>query len=118
MQYGSTNWAGSGGCSTDGVDLDYSSAIGSAVIDVSADGIENQFTLTTSVVQGWIASPSSNSGMVIFVNDTSGAEYVHSSESATSSYRPKLVVDYTSSGVKYRRTISPFGARIGSRQAA
>jgi hypothetical protein len=59
------------------------------------NGDEKIFTLTTSIVQGWVTTPATNNGLVMFTTDTTADSWdLHSEESATSSYYPKLVIGY------------------------
>lgn len=114
---GSTPWAGSNGCSTSGTDYE-STGIGSCVMNENFVQ-ENQFSLTSSVVRTWFGVSNTNYGMVIFTNHASHSLFVVSSDSEPvySAFRPKLVVDYDSSGLLYRRTFSRIGPNYGLRQS-
>lgn len=113
---GSTSWAGSSGCSTSGTDYN-GTAIGSCVMNETWL-TNNQFTLTPSVVKTWFGISNTNYGMVLFTDAPSNTGFVYSSDETTyTSYRPKLVVDYTLLSVSHRRTFQALGTRIGSRGA-
>lgn len=112
---GSNAWAGSDGCSTSGTDYN-ATAIGSVAMNNSF-AFENQFTLTPATVQTWFGGSNTNYGMLIRTNASLNSFYVVASE--TGDYpllKPKLVVNYGLSGVRYRRTFH--GTRMGSRQGA
>ena len=114
---GTTSWAGSGGCSTSGTDYD-SVAIGSCVMSENFVQ-ENQFVLSPSIVKTWFGASNLNFGMVLFTNHASHSLFVVSSDSdpAYSAFRPKLFVDYDTSGTLYRRTFSRIGPNSGLRQS-
>lgn len=115
-QDGSNNWSGSAGCSTPGTDYNASS-IGSCVMN-DTWLTNNQFSLTPSVVTTWFGGSNTNYGMVIRTSAASSTGTVYSSDETTqTAQRPKLVVVYSISGVEFRRTFSPIGSRMGSRQA-
>lgn len=87
-----TAWAGSAGAST--ANTDYSStSIGTMTYTANdAAGTEDTASLTTSVVKTWFGASNSNYGMRI--NNPGAYPDVHSSDSATAGYRPKIVVEY------------------------
>lgn len=114
---GTNQWAGGANsiCGVSGTDYN-ATPIGSCAWDETV-GHENQFSLTPSVVESWFGVSNENYGMVLIAG--AGADVTAcSSDHATSSLRPKLSVTYTISGVKYRRTFSASGTRMGSRQGA
>jgi hypothetical protein len=111
---GSTNWAGSAGCSTPGTDYDASS-IGSCVMNATWLH-ENQFSLTPSVVTSWFGASNYNYGVVIKTDEINSGFVYSSDETTYTAYRPKLVVVYSVSGVVHRRTFQPMGMRSGSRR--
>ena len=91
-----TAWAGSVGCGTSGTDY-AAVAIGTGNLTDDPDGTAYDIALNTTTVQGWFGD-ATNNGMFIRGNDevTDGKYFVgYSSDHATASYRPKLVVDYT-----------------------
>lgn len=114
---GSTPWAGSDGCSTSGTDYE-STEIGSCVMNENFVQ-ENQFSLTPSIVKTWFGVSNFNHGMVIFTDHATHSLFVVSSDSDPdyAAYRPKLVIDYDTSGVLYRRTFSRIGPNYGLRQS-
>jgi glucose/arabinose dehydrogenase/PKD repeat protein len=69
---------------------------GAQVGSVPAPKVGKQtFTLSASVVQGWIENPSSNQGIIVAnTTNTDGFDF-SSRESTTSSLRPQLNVTYT-----------------------
>jgi len=88
-----TAWAGAAGCSTSGTDYE-ADALGTFSGNRSdANGTEYSTALTTSRVQSWVTTPSTNYGLRMTTNDSLGN--IGSSDHATAAYRPKLVVEYT-----------------------
>jgi hypothetical protein len=91
-----TAWAGSAGLSTSGTDYEASS-IGSWIQNSGdAAGTEYSAALTTSRVEDWFGGTNTNYGIVLWTTVNLAANA--SSDSATTGYRPKLVVVYTEGG--------------------
>ena len=93
---GTTAWAGSAGCATSGTD--YSST---ALASLSLDGDNwgsgaHNISFDTTEFAAMVAA---NYGLVFFSDSASEETTVATSDHATTSYRPKLVVDYTAGGV-------------------
>lgn len=102
-----TSWAGSAGLSTSGTDYE-STAIGTiAVVGDEVQGDEWSTTLTASRVEGWFGSSNTNYGIRI-QGSTNRYVYICASEFTTSTYRPRLVVNYTEAGgtVSFSATIA------------
>lgn len=112
---GSNNWAGSAGCSTSGTDYNGTS-IGSCVMNETFLS-ENQFPLTPSTVTTWFGGSNLNYGIIIFNPAIRSGGLYASDETINTAYRPKLSVTYSLSGLKYRKTFSSLGTKIGSRGA-
>jgi len=86
------SWAGSAGCKTPGTDYD-ATAIGSySANPKAAKGTETAISLDTTVVEGWFGT--TNNGIILIGSNNSEIHWAQSDE-ATTSRRPKLVVDYT-----------------------
>lgn len=91
-----TPWAGSAGLATSGTDYE-ASALGSVSGNRSdADGTEYQISLTPTRIKNWFGSPNTNYGLLLVANATLGN--IASSDHATATWRPKLVVTYTLPG--------------------
>jgi hypothetical protein len=89
----STPWAGSPGLSTSGVDYN-ASPVGSFVIGANAStGDEYTCALDPALVQSWFGQASNNG---ILMRASGAAEYIGSADHATTGYRPKLVIEYSS----------------------
>jgi len=87
-----TAWAGSAGLSTSGTDYE-AVAIGSFNGNRSdANGTEYAAALTAVRVRGWFGASNTNYGMKLSFSSNIGN--ICSSDHATASYRPKLVVEY------------------------
>ena len=94
---GTTAWAGSAGCATSGTDY-AATAIGSEAIEANeAVGTEHTIALNTTEFASMLAA---NYGMVMFQPAGTRSEYgFDSSDSTTAGERPRLVVDWTASGI-------------------
>lgn len=89
-----TAWAGSAGCSTSGTDF-VATAVGEVAMNpADAIGTEYQMSLDTDLVETWFGSNDDNFGIVMWAVGN-GQIHLGSAESATTGYRPYLVVDYT-----------------------
>ena len=89
---GTTAWAGSGGCSTSGTDYS-STALASITLDDTTWGAgAHNIALNATEFAAMVAA---NYGIVAFSQTASEQTTVATSDHATTSYRPKLVVDYT-----------------------
>jgi hypothetical protein len=92
---GSNNWSTAGG--TGANDVDTATATGSEALSASLSaGTEVQFTLDTAEVKKLTDGTYTNYGWLLKVASGSDNCYgFHSSSSATSGYRPKLVIVYS-----------------------
>lgn len=93
---GVNNWGTSGGLNTS-TDIDVVNVWGSRSISSSeADG-EKEWTLSITEMQKFINGTYSNYGWFLTYNMTQFNDYHQwaSSDHATSSYRPRLVIEYT-----------------------
>jgi hypothetical protein len=89
-------WAGgSNGCGVTGTDIS-SSTIGSFTLSGQPIGIYN-VELSVSTVQNWIGGSNSNYGLLIKPTNSS-SNHIALREYGTASYRPQLIVEYTTSG--------------------
>lgn len=116
--YNTTEWAGSAGLSTSSTDYD-ASALGSMSFGNAATdpiGTQKNTTLTTSVVQGWFGQ-STNNGMVL-VGNAVGYPMYATSDHATTGYRPKLVVDYTTTAPTLVIGVDEAGALLAGTQGS
>lgn len=105
---GSSDWAGSAGCSTPGTDHS-TSQIGSG--EAQTAGIST-ILINGATINDWVQSPSTNYGLVIFT--TTGYQgNMGSCEFATESFRPELEI--LSPENVSRRTFGSIGTRAGSR---
>lgn len=98
---GSTNWAGSNGCSTSGTD--YSSTLMGSVA-VSASSTPYNITLDLTEFASMLAA---NHGFFLKSSDESStktAQY-YSADDGTAKRRPCLIVNYTLSGPKVRALV-------------
>jgi len=90
-----TAWAGSAGCSTEGVDYE-TSPLGSWSFDSgSARGTAIVIDLDPVRVRRWFGSPNANYGIILIADDDIHSAHVGSAEHAVAAYRPKLVVTYS-----------------------
>lgn len=91
-----TDWAGSDGCETSGTDYNGTSLANVSGNRADVAGTEYQFSLTPSVVQGWFGD-ATNNGIVIKMTSSSltDGNFGSSENGADGTYRPKLVVTYT-----------------------
>jgi len=65
----------------------------------TASGVSTRpYTLSASVVQGWIDTPSTNQGLIL-TNATANKQlFVYTSRNTTAAYRPQLTITYTTGG--------------------
>jgi hypothetical protein len=78
-----------------GSGTDFLSSPTFTVTGFTATGVQTkQFALSPSVVQGWITTPSTNYGILLFINNPNTAMNISSSENSTVSYRPILEITY------------------------
>lgn len=88
----SNTWAGSEGCQTSGTDYN-ATAIGSYSVPASdAAGTAYTITLTASAVEDYFGSTMN----LLLMHETDILKVYAASDHATETYRPKLVVNYTS----------------------
>jgi hypothetical protein len=90
-QVGTTPWAGSEGCKTSGTDY-YASEAGhlSFTSNQVVTGVEQAVSLDIAQIQAW--ANGTYFGIVSWMEN--GYIYIASSDNATTSYRPKLTVQY------------------------
>jgi len=91
-----TPWAGSAGMSTAGVDYEVPSIGSFGLNGRDAVGTEYICALNTSRVAGWFGTVNSNYGMRLVATSWHGN--FASSDNATASYRPKLIIEYALPG--------------------
>lgn len=96
-----------------------STAYGSATISNSTLGAAvPTITLSPSIIQGWVDTPSTNNGFGIKTTYSNGAAAnflnICSDDHATASYRPKLTVTYESGGNGPEITVQGQGITINS----
>lgn len=89
---GSTAWAGSAGCSTSGTDYSATSMGTTTVASEEAANTRHDITLDATEFEAMRAS---NNGLVIFPASSVSYWKIRSSDYGTSTYRPLLVVEYT-----------------------
>ena len=90
------NWATAGG-GTNASDVDFTAFGNVAMTTSDADESEKSITLSASLVQEWLDGTFTNNGLMLSMGTESDDMYIfHSSDGATSSKRPKLVITYTS----------------------
>jgi len=101
----SARWAGDvdedggadAGCSVSSTDYSADACATIAQPTGGGNNVERSSAVTTSVVQGWVDG--SNYGLRILPSSgDANIRVFHSSDGATASYRPKLVVEYTAGG--------------------
>jgi len=93
-RYATVAWPGSAGCQTSGTDYE-SSLLGTfTVVDSAPVGTEYSTALTASRVEDWFGPSNTNYGLVL-IGITGTNNFLASSDHATAAYRPKLVVEYT-----------------------
>jgi hypothetical protein len=103
-----TAWAGSAGLSTATTDYN-ATALGSfSLAATDIQGREYTTTLTASVVQGWFGD-ATNNGILIAGTGAANIQLC-SSDSETTGYRPKLVVDYTAGASSIVASLSGSGS--------
>ncbi|QHW29396.1 DNRLRE domain-containing protein [Paenibacillus rhizovicinus] len=86
-------WATAG---AKGNGTDYVSGKSFAITSFTASGDQViDITLDPSVVQGWLTTPSTNQGVLLYIdNPTNVAVDIYSAEDATTANRPKLSITY------------------------
>ena len=94
-------WAGSAGCKTSGTDYE-AAALGNITVGATdVAGTAYNTLLTAARIQGWFGAVNTNHGLAILNNDAGVSVSFATSDHATASYRPKLVVVYTLPGGNY-----------------
>lgn len=106
--YNTTNWAGSAGLSTAGTDY-INSVIGTLTVPNPPNlGTEFTASLDTTAVGTWRTT---NNGQFVRARTESGSNqgaHMGSSDHATTGYRPKLVVDYSTGGLLHHPGMTGF----------
>ncbi len=94
----SNNWT-TAGAGSDGNDADLTNSWGSSSFTASETaGTEKQFSLNISYINNFISGAWTNNGWLLRMQtETNDAYLMHSSSSATSSLRPKLVIIHAGS---------------------
>jgi hypothetical protein len=92
------NW-GTAGCANTTTDRE-SAALGTMAVSASpTGGVALTMSLDITKVQEWISGAFANNGMLLQVDTETDDQIDYaSSDNATASYRPKLVIEYTNGG--------------------
>ncbi|WP_164821292.1 Ig-like domain-containing protein [Paenibacillus koleovorans] len=79
-----------------GSGTDFVSGKSFSITGFTATGVQTrEVNLDPAIVQGWITNPSTNKGILLFIDHTSNiAMDIYSSEDATASNRPLLTITY------------------------
>lgn len=106
-----TNWAGSAGLST--ADTDYINTVLATYTITPTDEVGTDYTFPfnasgLAVLQDWFGDATNNGFLLISDGGISTELRVHSYETATTEYKPCLVVEY-STGMKSYRTLLGVG---------
>ena len=95
---GINNWSTAGGFSA--TDCEATDIGSCSFLASESAGTEKQFSLTPDAVTEWIRGTFENNGVILKADTESNDGYqFYSSSSASSSYRPKLVIEYTEGSV-------------------